>query len=359
MKKFVLLFFICGILSAQTLQSQSLTWYEGTEAGLIGKLLPTENPYHRADTSRYAFEGHERNLVRCSAGLALRFNTNSTSIYLAPEYGYMYKGISTSFLASRGFDLYIKQNGKWLWAAAAGPSVGREDKPFNLIATMDGSEHECLLYLPMYSELRGLKIGLDKGATLVVPENDFKYRIGVFGSSFTMGVSTSRSGMSYPVQFARRTGLQILSIAASGQCKLQDSFARAIADAQVDAMIFDTFSNPTIEMIQERLFPFIETVQAAHPDIPLIFQRTIYREKRNFSLEANRIEADRIAFADSLMAIACKKYKNVYYIYPDATSPDHESSVDGVHPSNYGYTLWERSIEKKVLRILRRYGIRP
>ena len=62
--------------------------------------------------------------------------------------------------------------------------------------------------------------------------------------------------------------------------------------------------------------------------------------------------------ADSLLNVACKRYKDVYYIHPDATSPDHLASVDGVHPSNYGYTLWEKSIEKKILRILRRYGIK-
>ena len=47
----------------------------------------------------------------------------------------------------------------------------------------------------------------------------------------------------------------------------------------------------------------------------------------------------------------------MYYIAPDATSPDHESSVDGTHPSNYGYTLWARSIEKAVLAILNKYGL--
>ncbi len=49
--------------------------------------------------------------------------------------------------------------------------------------------------------------------------------------SFTMGVSTSRSGLSYPMQLGRDTGLNVPSIAASGNCKMQQSFAQAIADA--------------------------------------------------------------------------------------------------------------------------------
>ena len=58
------------------------------------------------------------------------------------------------------------------------------------------------------------------------------------------------------------------------------------------------------------------------------------------------------------MAIACKKYKDVYFISTNATESNHETSIDGTHPSDYGYGVWEKSIEKKVLRILKKYGIK-
>ena len=58
------------------------------------------------------------------------------------------------------------------------------------------------------------------------------------------------------------------------------------------------------------------------------------------------------------MKIACKKYKDVYFIKTNATAPSHEATVDGTHPDDYGYTLWEKSIEKKLKRILAKYGIR-
>jgi lysophospholipase L1-like esterase len=32
--------------------------------------------------------------------------------------------------------------------------------------------------------------------------------------------------------------------------------------------------------------------------------------------------------------------------------------VDGIHPDDYGYYLWSRSIEKPLRKILRKYGIR-
>jgi hypothetical protein len=223
---------------------------------------------------------------------------------------------------------------------------------------MDGQMHDCLLYLPLYSEVNSVKIGVQEGSVLEAIPNPFRHRVAIFGSSYTHGSSTSRGGMTYPAQFSRSTGIQLLSLGCSGNSKLQPYFAEALAQADAEAFIFDSFSNPSIDEIKERLFPFIERIQASHPGKPLIFQRTIRRESRNFNEGAEKAESSRIEVADSLMKIACKKYKDVYYIYPDATSPDHLASVDGVHPSNYGYTLWAKSIEKKVLRILRKYGIR-
>lgn len=346
----ILLLFACTLAGAQT------RWYPAHELGLGGKVLSTENPYHRADTSRYVFVGNVKNLVRCSAGLTLHFKTNSKRIVLQPEYGFIYTGRTTNQLSIMGFDMYIRQGGKWLWASAAVPRQGKEDMPVTLISDMDGTEHECLVYLPIYAELRSLQVGLDEGASMTPCEPDSDFRLVAHGSSFTMGVSSSRAGMGYPQQMARSTGLQVLGFGMSGNCKLQPSFAQALADAQFDALLLDTFSNPTIEEIQERLFPFIEKVQSAHPGIPLIFQRTIYRESGNFNLKKRHDEARRIQVADSLMNIACKRYKDVYYIYPNATGKEHETSVDGTHPGDYGYTLWEKSIEKQVLKILKKYG---
>ena len=112
-------------------------------------------------------------------------------------------------------------------------------------------------------------------------------------------------------------------------------------------------------MINERLFPFIEKIQSAHPDIPLIFQQTIYREKRNFCLSEEEKESAKQEMAAKLMKEACKKYKNVYFIEtPDAADELQETSVDGTHPNDYGYTLWAKSIEKPLLKILKKYGIK-
>ena len=364
MKRYLLILglILCSLAAlAQTPKDVKYVFTEASDLNLIGKIhKETPNPYHRVDTVKYkGFTTGENRQVRCPTGLAVLFKTNSTVITVQTDWGWEYSSVATMPIAYRGYDLYIKKDGKWLWAAANAPKHGADsEKNMILINNMDNSEKECLLYLPNYSEIYSCKIGTQEGSYIEPIESPFRHRIGIFGSSYTHGISTSRAGMSYPMQLMRSTGLQFLSLGCSGNSKLQPYFADVLCDAEVDALVFDSFSNPDAKMINERLFPFIEKIQSAHPDIPLIFQQTIYRERRNFDLNTEKVENAKQEMAAKLMKEACKKYKNVYFIQTNATDELHETSVDGTHPGDYGYTLWAKSIEKPLLKILRKYGIK-
>ena len=363
MKKVITLVVLSlAVVSAAAQKKQvNYTFTEASSLTMVGKLMPdTPNPYHRVDTVRFkGFTKTENKQVRMSAGLAVAFKTDSKTITVKTKYLDRGFPVNTGGLAARGYDLYIKKDGKWLWAASKVTSDQKPGDNVVLLGNLDGSMRECLMYLPILSEEESIKIGTEEGSTIEAIENPFRHRIGIFGSSFTHGISTSRAGMSYPDQLSRMTGLQFLSLGCSGNCKLQSYFADVLCAADVDAFVFDSFSNPTPEEIKERLFPFIEKVQAAHPGIPMIFQQTIYRESRNFNTSSDRNEARRMEVVDSLMSIAVKNYPDIYFIKTTcATAPDHETSVDGTHPSDYGYTLWAESIRKPVTNILRKYGIK-
>lgn len=363
MKRLILLFAAVAItLSAlaQTPKDVKYVFTEASDLNLIGKIHDnTPNPYHRVDTVKYkGFTKNENRQVRCPAGLAVLFKTNSTVITVQTDFGYEYSSVATMPIAYRGYDLYIREKGRWIWAGNAATKHGEHSEDnIVIVNNMDGKEKECMLYLPIYSEIYSAKIGVQEGSYIKPMESPFTHRIGIFGSSYTHGISTSRAGMSYPMQFMRSTGLQILSLGCSGNSKLQPYFAEVLCDAEVDALIFDAFSNPRAPMIEERLFPFIEKIQTAHPDIPLIFQQTIYREKRNYNLYEEEKERAKQETAARLMAEACKKYKNVYFIQTNASMASHETTVDGIHPDDYGYTLWAKSIERPILEILAKYGI--
>lgn len=366
MKK--MLAFILTITLAFVAHAQEYVYTEASSLTMVGKLMPgmTSNPYHRIDTVRYkGFTKGENFQVRMSAGMSCAFTTNSRSISILTEYGQTSFPVNTTGLSARGYDLYVHQkDGSWLWAASGVSPDASLDKPLTLISSMDGTKHEFLLYFPLFSEEYSIKIGVEQGSDLKPAANPFRHRIAIWGSSYTHGTSTSRAGMTYPAQFARETGLQLLPLGCSGNSKLQPYFCDALIDVDAEAFIFDSFSNPNAALIKERLIPFIDRMVAAHPGKPLIFQQTIYRESRNFNTKTNSTEQAKIDMAESIFKElkatkeGREKYKDVYFIHPDVSAGDHEDTVDGIHPDNYGYTLWMKSIEKPILRILRRYGIR-
>lgn len=351
-----ILIFLCGISVAQN----RFKFTEGADLCITGKLLTnTANPYNRVDTLKYGgFSTVEKNLVRMSSGLAIAFRTNSTAISVKTQYGKYWSSTNCNAIAGMGYDLYIRIGNEWRYAASGVLPEHKSDRNLILVRNMDSSEKECLLYLPIYSEIHSVKIGIDSNAEISPLENPFRHRICVYGSSFTQGRCATRSGMAWPSQFTRTTGVQLLNLGCSGNCKMQPHFAEIIADSDADAFLFDTFSNPTPELIYERLFSFIERIQKSHPGKPLIFQRTIYRHNRYFNQTENMNEQRKAEMADSLMAIAVKKYKDIYYITPKASPEEISTSVDGIHPDNYGYTIWAESIRKPVMKILRKYDIR-
>ena len=364
MKRFIL-FILLAVSAAAS--AQSYVYTEATELTIVGKLMPgkTSNPYHRVDTTLYkGFTKRENQLVRMSSGMACAFKTDSRSISVCTVYGEMDDPVNTNIISARGYDLYVKQDGKWIWASSGVSPRKNPSEPLKLISGMDGSEHEFLLYFPAYSEEYSIKVGVEQGAALESVPNPFRHRIAIWGSSYTHGSSTSRSGMTYPAQFSRATGLQMLSLGCSGRCMLQDYFCDVLVDVDADAFVFDSFSNPKADMIRERLVPFIDRMIAAHPGKPMIFQQTIYRERRNFNTAEDEKEQAKMDMASLIFKEikstpeGRKKYKDVYFITPDACPQSHEATVDGVHPDNYGYTLWAKSIEKPVKRILRKYGIK-
>lgn len=358
MKKNLILILSLALMSTG-MSAQNWSRFEASELNLVGKAFETPNPYHRIDTVKYkGFTKGENNQCRVPAGLAVLFKTDATTIGVSAEFGEINKAAYRSY---RGVDLYIKKDGNWVWAGMNDFPYDHKDpeKVLKVVGSMAPGEKECLMYLPLYAEVYSLKICVPEGSYVEAIESPFTHKIVFHGSSFTHGVSCTRAGMSYPVQFMRHTGLQPITLGFSGNCKMQPYFADVLEDIEADAYVFDPFSNPNVPMIRERLLPFIDRMVAAHPGKPIIIQRTIYWEKENFDTSAQKEFSGRRALSDSLMAIACKKYKDVYYIKPDAALHNGESSTaDGVHPNDNGYSLWERSIEKPILKILRKYGIR-
>ena len=360
-RNFVILLLLFVLFLTQGLDAQSRKYVDARQLNIEGQLFENlPNVWHRIDTSVYkGFTSKELRQMLYSAGKIVFFRTDSRNITIRPTYGAMRGSISAvTDVAMGGFDLYIKENGGWRWGGMACPSRDEKTSVSKLRTNMKAGMKECMLFCPLFSELVSLEIGVDADAVIEPLATPFRHRILFHGSSFTHGYSCSRPGMTYPFQFMRKTGLLVLNLGCSGNCKMQPYYADFLENIEADAYVFDAFSNPLGPTIRKRLPEFVERMVKAHPGKPIIFQQTIYREARAFNQEIDEREQEKMDVAEELMAELCAKYQDVYFIVPNAADEEHDTSVDGIHPNDKGYGIWVESIRVPLLNILKKYGVK-
>ena len=360
---------VVSVSAAPKKKVPKVDYVDATELTLIGKLCETTNPYHRVETENVkGITKSEARVLNMASGLAVAFKTNASSIYVRATYTKASSWNAYTPLASTtGFNLFIKdKRGEWTWAAAkahkiypSAKTLDRLSEPLTIVSSLVKGDKECLLYLPLYSELTSVEIGVEEGATIEALPNPFRHNIAVFGSSYTHGYCASGAGLTWPAFLSRATGLHICSFAMSGNSKLQPYLGEEFAKTKADALICDAFSNPGIAQIGARIRPFIKAIRKHKPDMPIIFINTLYREHRNFLPAYDRREQSRIDYVEEIMAKVVKEYNGVYFLnIPNKTGTDHITSADGSHPYSYGYHRWAQSVEKPIMKILKKHNIK-
>ena len=345
--------------------SAQIKWHDAAELTVIGKPVPTTKPFTRIDTLVYKF--NDKAIDRYagySTGLAVVFETDSRTIKARWTTGGGNSGDNMPAILTKGLDLYIMKDDEWMFAGVGRPKMGGKG-PYNkhestLITDMAEGTKQCLLYLPLFDRCDTLEIGVEEGAMLKAMDNPFRHNIIVHGSSITHGASASRPGMTYAARFGRSNGLYTCNLGFSGKCMLQKEYACYLADIKnVDAFVFDTFSNPQADVIYARFNEFVDIVRAAHPDVPMIFLQTERRDTRNFNLKREELEDAKQNAAKEVVKARMKKDKNIYFIDSEGFLGDeHLATADGTHQTDLGFTYMLSVISPKIKRILKKYGIK-
>lgn len=355
---------ILAALICLSASSQNIKWHDAADLTIIGKPIPTSKPFARIDTSVYKFNDKTIDYyANYSTGLAVLFETDSRTIKAKWTTGGSNSGDNMAAIGQKGLDLYILVDGKWKFAGVGRPKMGKA--PFNkhegtIVTGMAEGPKQCLLYLPLFDKVDALEIGLDENASLKAIENPFRHNIIVHGSSITHGASASRPGMTYAARFGRDNGLYTSNLGFSGMCKLQKEYAYYLADIKdVDAFIFDTFSNPQADVILANFGEFMDIIRAAHPEVPMIFLQTERREIRNFNVKDEEREAAKQAAAAKVFNERKKTDRHIYFIDSEGFLGDeHIATADGTHPTDLGFTHMLEVISPKIKKILRKYNIR-
>lgn len=335
-------------------QESGFTYTPAQDLLLVGKAMPGGEYFHRVDTAKYnRMRPVVKRLLTNSAGLAICFTTNSPVIKAKWTVTNSGRMANMTGIAQKGLDLYIKRDGKWQFAGVGAPGDVTTERV--LVENMGTEEKECLLYLPLYDELKSLEIGTLSGSSIRAGQNPFEKRIVIYGSSILQGASASRPGMAYAARLSRSSGYNFINLGLSGNGKMEKEVADMVADIDADAFILDCIPNPSPAEITERTAEFIMTLRSKHPDTPIIMIQTLIREKGNFDRKVKEwVKQQNEAVTGQMEVLRKKNIKNLYFIKEDYfLGTDHEGSTDGVHPNDLGFDRMSQKYKPRISKILK------
>lgn len=338
--------------------SAQIKYLPAKQFTVVGKAKETDSIYHRLDTNKYkGLPPRVQQLLANTAGLAIAFKTNSTTIsakwcvsrskpvpYLTP-------------VANKGLDLYVKIDGKWQYAG-----VGKGMLLCNqevIINNMDNTEKEFLLYLPLYDVIRQLDIGVDAKAKIESIPNPFRHKVLIYGSSIVQGAGASRPGMAYPAKLSRLSGINFINLGFSGSAKMEPEVADMVASVDADAYILDCVPNTNAELIKERTAYLVNTIRKKHPKAPIIVMQSVIRERGYVDKKmGENVKNQNLAIQNEVLKLLQANVSNLYFITSEKMLGfDHEGSIDGTHPNDLGFDRMVNYIYPIIKETLSKHGI--
>ena len=230
---FIMFFSVCHTYA-------QLVYHDASKFPLLGKATEaTGARYERLpDSLKNISRAPLWNLSRNSAGMAIRFRSNSTTIAAKWETLINFHMNHMTDTGAKGLDLYcLQKNGEWRFVNSGRP--GGKTNQATIIANMRPEEREYMLYLPLYDGLVSLSIGVDSLATIDQPLIDYPIRkkpVVFYGTSILQGGCASRPGMAHTNIISRRLNRECINLGFSGNALLDLEVAKVIAE--VDASVF-------------------------------------------------------------------------------------------------------------------------
>lgn len=286
-----------------------------------------------------------------SAGIGIRFATNSTCIGVRYNLHSNFHMAHMADTGIKGTDLYIlSADGKWQYVNTNRPSPDSiQSKTY--VENMDGTMHECLIYLPLYDGINWMEIGVDSAAVITMPKVDnprSHKKVICYGTSILHGGCASRTGMAATNIMQRELNVEMVNLGVSGEGKLVYPMARVMAQIQdAIAFIIDPVPNCTQMMCDTLTYDFIRILRDARPDVPIIMvEGPMYPYAKFDSYFRDYLPAKNAAYRKNYEKLKAENPNNLYYVTCDGlTALDEEGTVDGIHLTDLGFRAYADILE--------------
>ena len=358
--KYFLLFIISGFSVLTFSQEKEITKdnnisYYGRKHFLIeGTAIADslkESPYDRLPISyKEKVRKPVWNLSKASAGITVRFHSNSTSINLKWT---VLNDFDMPHMAStgiKGIDLYTKYNNKWRYLTTAGAFVGLKTyqnksipadsiNEYELIKNMTPEFREYKLFLPLYDGVTKLEIGIDNNALINKASPNPVKPIVFYGTSITQGGCASRPGMAHTNIISRKLDVDCINYGFSGNGRMETPIVELISEIDAQFYVIECMQNMDSEQVTERVRPLVDMIRTNHPYTPIVLvENMMYTMAFLDQTIKTRLIQENAALKNEYDKIIKSDIPNIFYIKDNKDFLlDNEGTVDGVHLTDLGF----------------------
>ncbi len=346
MRKYICLLLLCFIsasaISQESAAKKDNTIYYGKESFLIEGTgvaeSEKESPYDRLPASyKDKVRKEVWGLSKNSAGISIRFNTNSSSVKVKWALLNDTKMNHMAETGIKGVDLYCKVNGVWTYVNTGRPTA--KENEASLISGLSAGEREFKLYLPLYDGTTKVEIGLESGSTITKPTPDKKLPIVFYGTSILQGGCASRPGMVFTSIISRKLNVDCINFGFSGNGRMDPPMAELISGIKASYYVIDCLPNMTAKQVTDSVIPLAKAIRAKNPKTPIVFVENVEYTRAIFQASLlNSMNEKNQALKTEFDKLVKGGMKDLIYISAAGSiGTDYEGTVDGTHLTDLGF----------------------
>ena len=295
-------------------------------------------------------------LAQSPASGHLAFRTDSTRIAVRAKSASLDSMPHMPISGSRGVQLYSGSAHRMKPVATAIPA--HDDLQFErmMIEKLTPQLREFRLYLPLYCGLEKLELGLEKASEILAPSPAAVVKPVVFyGTSITQGGCASAPGHDFVSQIGRLLNIETVNLGFSGNGKGEVEVARLLGEIDASLFVLDYAANVDEALLRKTLPRFVDALRAARPDVPILIMSNVCFSQYFVSAAArSSLESRRDAMMNFYVSRRKRGDRNIHFVDGFGLLPfgTDAAYVDGVHPTDHGFSLMAQRLAPVVEQIL-------
>lgn len=299
---------------------------------------------------------------QCSAGMGIRFATDSKSVGVRYDLLWNTHMIHMADTGLKGTDLYIFEGDSvWRHVNTNRPFIKKDTEKTceaTYIENLAPGMKEFMIYLPLYDGVTAMDIVVDSGA-VITPGNpsiiDKNTKIVAYGTSILQGGCASRTGMASTNIISRDLNCEVVNLGFSGEGKMDFALARALAQIpDVDCYVLDPVPNCTEMMCDTLTYDFVNIIRTLRPEVPIVMvEGPIYPYARYDSYFGNYLPKKNAAFRRNYERLKAENPENLYYVTSEnLDGVEDDGTVDGIHLTDLGFKYYAAKLTPVLRDIL-------